>query len=77
MTKELLTSDQLIDATGISYRTLDNWVRTGLVSPVIEAQGSGSRRLFDPEDVSKVADLLERIHACPLGHGGNRPRWNR
>lgn len=48
---------------GISYRRLDYWDRTGLVTPSIsEANGSGTQRRYSYEDVvllSVVVHLLD------------------
>ncbi|MCA1839858.1 MAG: MerR family transcriptional regulator [Actinomycetota bacterium] len=43
---------QVCNIVGISYRQLDYWARTGLVTPSIQpAQGSGSQRLYSFEDL--------------------------
>ncbi|HVM40616.1 MAG TPA: MerR family transcriptional regulator [Acidimicrobiia bacterium] len=40
---------------GISYRQLDYWTRTGLISPSIaEARGSGTQRLYSYRDLVEV-----------------------
>ncbi len=59
---------------GITYRQLDYWARTGLVSPSIRgAQGSGSQRLYSFEDIVRLRVIkrlldagvnLERIRAA-------------
>lgn len=50
-------------AVGISYRQLDYWDRTGLVSPSVRgAQGSGTQRLYSFRDVlvlKLVKNLLD------------------
>lgn len=50
-------------AAGITYRQLDYWARTGLVSPSVRgASGSGSQRLYSFRDVlvlRVVRKLLE------------------
>jgi len=39
-------------AAGITYRQLDYWARTGLVSPTVrDATGSGSQRLYSFRDI--------------------------
>jgi len=41
--------------TGVTYRQLDYWARTGLVTPSITpAQGSGSKRKYSYSDVLEV-----------------------
>ena len=40
---------------GISYRQLDHWTTTGLVTPSVrEAQGSGSQRLYGFSDIVEL-----------------------
>lgn len=48
-------------ATGISYRQLDYWARTGLVVPSVrDATGSGSARLYSFRDVL-VLKVVKRL----------------
>lgn len=48
-------------AAGITYRQLDYWARTGLVSPSIRgAQGSGSQRLYSFKDIL-VLKVVKRL----------------
>jgi hypothetical protein len=57
------TAADLIEATGITYRQLDYWVREGLLrlaNP--EQSGSGSTRLFLPEELT-VARALAHLSA--------------
>ena len=43
---------EVCKAVGISYRQLDYWARTGLVTPSIrEAGGSGTQRLYSFQDL--------------------------
>lgn len=52
------TSREVCKLAGCSYRQLDYWCRIGLLqSSAHEANGSGSRRLFEPADVQ----LAKRI----------------
>ena len=40
---------------GISYRQLDHWTTTGLITPTVrEAKGSGSQRLYGFEDIVEL-----------------------
>ncbi len=46
---------------GITYRQLDYWARTGLLTPSLqEAQGSGTQRLYSFEDVVRLR-IIKRI----------------
>lgn len=48
-------------AAGITYRQLDYWARTGLVSPTVRgAQGSGSQRLYSFTDIL-VLKVVKRL----------------
>jgi DNA-binding transcriptional MerR regulator len=70
------------EIVGITYRQLDYWARTGLVSPSIsKAKGSGSQRLYSFEDIVRLRVVkrlldtgvtLERIRAAleELGRQG-------
>jgi DNA-binding transcriptional MerR regulator len=64
----------LCGVVGITYRQLDYWARTGLVTPSIRsAKGSGSQRLYSFEDIVRLRVVkrlldagvnLERIRAA-------------
>jgi len=50
-----LRSPEVCAATGITYRQLDYWVRTGLVSPSItRSDGPGIYRLYSPDDLARL-----------------------
>jgi DNA-binding transcriptional MerR regulator len=58
-----LSSAQVCQLVGCSYRQLDYWTRAGLVSPTVPADGQGSRRAFsrrDVEQVRRIAVTAER-----------------
>ena len=63
---KLYSSQEVVKATGVTYRQLDYWDRTDLVSPTgVEATGSGSRRKYTLEDTLKVYvvhDLLNLMN---------------
>jgi DNA-binding transcriptional MerR regulator len=49
------TSHQAAALAGITYRQLDHWDRIRLVSPSVSpADGSGSERVYSPEDVDAL-----------------------
>lgn len=68
---DLLTSMEVCEKTGLTYRMLDYWVRRGRIKPVTEAHGSGTARLFSPAVVPQVKALLARIRQCPYDHHGS------
>lgn len=55
------SSPQTIDIVGITYRQLDYWTRTGLVSSTAQqAEGSGSRRRYSYRDLLELK-LIKRL----------------
>jgi DNA-binding transcriptional MerR regulator len=60
---DLLTTPQVCAITGASYRQIDYWARTGMVSPDVEAAGSGSRRGWHPDQLPKIKALAVLSHA--------------
>lgn len=54
-------SPQVQQVTGVTYRQLDYWARTGLVSPSIRsASGSGSQRMYAFSDIV-VVKVIRRL----------------
>ena len=51
---------------GITYRQLDYWARTGLVSPSIrEAGGSGTQRLYSFQDLVQLRMIKNLLDTDP------------
>src|SRR5215467_5758503 len=57
------TAPQFCKAVGITYRQLDYWCRTGVLEPVVEAQGSGYYRALDRKE-AEVATVLTHLRAA-------------
>jgi DNA-binding transcriptional MerR regulator len=58
---------EVIKAVGISYRQLDYWARTGLVTPSIrEAGGSGTQRLYSFQDML-VLRIIKKLLDAGVG----------
>lgn len=54
-TEQGFSGRKTAEVVGISYRQLDYWARTGLVTPSLaEARGSGSRRLYSYRDLLEL-----------------------
>src|SRR4051812_2546441 len=52
------------EVVGISYRQLDYWARTDLVTPSLaEARGSGSRRLYSYRDLLELKVIKTLLDA--------------
>ena len=52
------------NAAGITYRQLDYWARTGLVTPTVRgAKGSGSQRLYSFRDILLLKVIKRLIDA--------------
>jgi DNA-binding transcriptional MerR regulator len=55
---------EVCKAVGISYRQLDYWARTGLVTPSIqEAGGSGTQRLYSFQDMLQLRIIKKLLDA--------------
>ena len=63
MAEEGYRGPQVCKIVGITYRQLDYWARTGLVTPSLQpAHGSGSQRLYafeDLVDLKLIKNLLD------------------
>ncbi len=68
----LLTATALAHRAGLSYRQVDYWTRAGWIIPTVGADGSGTARLYDPDTVETVRNLLARVDACPFRHNHER-----
>lgn len=65
----MLSSEQVVEQTGITYRQLDYWTRRGWLEPAEGGNGSGDPRRWAPAVVDHVFDLLGAIRECPYDHG--------
>jgi DNA-binding transcriptional MerR regulator len=54
---DTLSSVEVCRLTGVTYRQLDYWVRTGLVLPHTCARGSGTHRRWSDADLERVRRL--------------------
>ena len=55
MTEEGFRAPEAKRIAGISYRQLDYWTRTGLVTPSVkDAHGSGTQRLYSFQDLATL-----------------------
>jgi DNA-binding transcriptional MerR regulator len=51
---EPITSRQAAEVAGTTVTTINRWVASGRLTPVIEVPGYRGARLFDPEDVAAL-----------------------
>jgi DNA-binding transcriptional MerR regulator len=62
------TAAQVVRITGVQYQTLNHWVKIGLVkASVSPAQGSGSRRLYDFQDLVAIRVAMKLHRAGIFG----------
>lgn len=56
---------QVCKVVGITYRQLDYWARTGLLTPSLsgEGAGSGSRRLYSYQDLVRLKVIKQLLDA--------------
>lgn len=62
-TDGLLTSHEVAEHAGITFRQLDYWTRRGYVTAEQPGRGSGTQRRFTPEQADRVALLAALVHA--------------
>ena len=60
-----MTTPQLVDEIGISFRVIDYWIRMEAIAPTVPANGSGSQRLFSDEDVFRLRFISHFYHLVP------------
>ena len=63
---ESLSSLEICELAGISFRQLDYWDRAGILSPMSPAQGSGSRRRYGA-DQARLAWSVRKLMALDAG----------
>ncbi|MGA2209292.1 MAG: MerR family transcriptional regulator [Acidimicrobiales bacterium] len=64
MPQEGYRGPQVCKIVGITYRQLDHWDRTGLMSPSLEqAKGSGTQRLYSYQDVVELRIIKQLLDA--------------
>lgn len=62
--KASFSGPQVCRITGVTYRQLDYWARTGLVTPSItQARGSGSKRAYAYSDLLEVKVIKSLLGA--------------
>lgn len=64
----LIGSHELAERTGATYRQIDYWRRTGRIVPVIDAQGCGSKVIFDEAIVPRVRAMAALSHFVAGGY---------
>ncbi len=63
----MMSTTELAQHSGATIRQLDFWIRSGVLTPEVQARGSGTSRRFDPAWVP-VVRLLSNIQAA-MGSG--------
>jgi DNA-binding transcriptional MerR regulator len=62
-----MSTQQVVAATGITYRNLDHWVRRGVLLPDEDQArpGSGTARVWDPKEIAlaRLTASLRDLHA--------------
>ncbi|MGH9299096.1 MAG: MerR family transcriptional regulator, partial [Acidimicrobiales bacterium] len=62
--REGFRGPQVCKIVGITYRQLDHWDRTGLLSPSLaSAKGSGTQRLYSYRDVVELRIIKQLLDA--------------
>ena len=59
------TTREVLSMTGLSFRVLDWWLRTGVVILVENnTPGSGKPRMYTPGEVEAIKRLADRYHSA-------------
>lgn len=61
--RDWVLSMELIEDAGISYRQLDYWCRTDLLTPREDIHGSGWTRSFAPDQVDRARTIRLLLNA--------------
>ncbi len=68
MAEYRLTTPQVAKLADVPFRTLDHWVRTGLITCQHAGEGHGSRRKWTLPDIVRARTVAElRRHGLHLG----------
>jgi DNA-binding transcriptional MerR regulator len=66
-------SPQVCKRAGVTYRQLDYWVRTGVVTPsIVHAQGSGRQHRWSEADVERVRIINDLLNSGYSLQGARR-----
>lgn len=61
MSEQGFRAPEAVRIAGVTYRQLDYWTRTGLVTPSVkDAHGSGSQRLYSFQDLATLK-VIKRL----------------
>lgn len=71
VTVPVVTSFEVCDEVGCTYRQLDYWIRLGLIKPLQPARGSGTARRFTARDVAHV-HVLHQLQTLAPGNRHNQ-----
>lgn len=63
----MLSSKQVCELGGCTYRQLDYWARLGWITPEVQAEGSGTQRRWSPQAVDIVRVLAAFSRMTTLG----------
>jgi hypothetical protein len=58
-----VTSQEIVEKTGATYRQLDHWSRAGYLRPLNPQQGSGTPRLFPDGEVAVTRLMVVLVKA--------------
>jgi DNA-binding transcriptional MerR regulator len=64
----LLTKQAVADRFGVTTRTVDNWIRSGLLAPPVKLGSAVQSRVrFDAADVERAFHQLRATTAANMG----------
>jgi DNA-binding transcriptional MerR regulator len=60
-TEELYSAMEVVQLTGVTYRQLDHWAKSGRLHATVPAFGTGTRRQFSDHDIARVRYVIALI----------------
>lgn len=55
------TAPEVLRLTGLTYRQLDYWIRSGYIAPSQRDVGSGGRRRFTRDEVAAIIYVADHV----------------
>lgn len=70
-----LTSREVCEKFGITYRQLDYWIREGKIRAPDPTPGCGYRRSFTRQEIADIAHLVKQVNEREYRSLYLTPRW--
>lgn len=68
MDKPVLSSTEVCELFGLTYRQLMHRVSAGYIAPVKKAHGSGYSHMWSLRNIVEIATFEADVKRCPMKH---------